>query len=158
LLVVDSVDLVLGICDQDWFVGSVLPQRPFADSETVDREEVVQSGFESSADCFFWDVMSSGEHAGGDASERGFFVGECSENEVGVVAGRFRALDSSEQSADARLVSKQKFCRCEARAVTRADGEELVFRGGTCLHKLRLHRLTVTAKILITCAGASWDC
>ena len=56
----------------------------------------MQSGFESSADCFFWDVMSSSDHAGGNASERSFYVGECYENEVGVVAGGFEPLDSSE--------------------------------------------------------------
>ena len=69
---------------------------PFGDPETVGREEIVQSGFESSADCFFWDVMSSSDHAGGKASERSFYVGECYENEVGVVAGGCEPLDSSE--------------------------------------------------------------
>jgi hypothetical protein len=56
----------------------------------------VQSGFESSANCFFWDVMSSSDHAGGNASERSFYVGERHENEVGVIAGGFEPLDFSE--------------------------------------------------------------
>ena len=84
--------------DQHGTASLVVVERPFVDSEAVEREEVAQPGSEAATNSSFRHVVATGGNAGGDSGEREIDVRERHEDQPHFIAVGTPCVDPSDES------------------------------------------------------------